>query len=136
MNKKLQQMFNQGQADYNKRVRAAAQQALPNQLGTLVDVSQIGDQMSTLQVIDMIKKQGLLPIQSAPKANVETVITKEMFGLLEYSGDLMALGVIEPKEYMKLKKLIKSGDTENLVMVSKILNAKIDKDVERKTNQQ
>jgi hypothetical protein len=31
---------------------------------------------------------------------------------------------------MKLKKLIKSGDPENLVMVSKILNAKIEKHVE------
>jgi hypothetical protein len=81
-------------------------------------------------MIDQMKKTGVLPIQNAPEPKIEEVVSKEMFGLLEYSGDLLAIGIIEPKDYMKLKKLIKSGDPENLVMVSKILNAKIEKHVE------
>jgi hypothetical protein len=85
--KQMKQRFNEGRDDYNKRLRAAAQAQASLQMAQLghlakIDAGQIPPRMSISDMIDQMKKTGVLPIQNAPEPKIEEVVSKEMFGLL------------------------------------------------------
>lgn len=79
---------------------------------------------------DMIKtmsETGMMPIDtgdgtSASATNIYDYA--EQYTQLEYAGDLLACEAISPKEWAKLKMLLKSVDEENRKLATKILNAK------------
>lgn len=129
--KQLQQMFNVGREDQKR-----AAQSLSNLPLTSLNLADIPIGQNPKDYADMIKKYGIMPIDTniQSSSTVEVLISREIFDLLDHLGDLLAIKTIGSSEYMKLKKLIKSGDPENLIMVANMLNAKIDKDVESRIN--
>jgi hypothetical protein len=46
--------------------------------------------------------------------------------MIEYAGDLLAIGKITAAEWFKLKNLAKTGQEDNLKLVQSILDAKSD----------
>ena len=78
-------------------------------------------------MIGMMNTQGIMPIQGAP-STASTIDLRdtdhEIYQLIEYAGDLLAIGKVSQSEWFRLKALAKTGNVENLNLVREILNAK------------
>lgn len=88
------------------------------------DVPNWGDASS---LINVMKKQGIMPIVDGPSttSSIELMNSDhEIYQLIEYAGDLLAIGKVSQLEWFRLKALSKTGNVENLNLVREILNAK------------
>lgn len=78
------------------------------------------------------QQNGLVPIVSDGQAWGTSTIANinlkdavgEIYQLIEYAGDLLAIGKVSQSEWFRLKALAKTGNVENLNLVREILNAK------------
>ena len=95
---------------------------------TILDSQQIpnGD---VAQLINTIKQQGIMPLHSGSSSVMTEDLAKMMVDAdvvnqFALAGDLLATGDITPKEWFKLKMLIRSENKENNKLAEEILKAK------------
>lgn len=104
--------------------------------GKLLSVNPLTGQLQDPQdLINMMKQQGIMPIQNGPStvSSIDLrdteISIREIIQLIEYAGDLLAIGKVSQSEWFRLKALVKTGSEENMNLVREILNAKsIDKE--------
>jgi len=77
--------------------------------------------------IKRIAEMEVFPIDTGDGTSssvTQLYVSSEQYLQLEYAGDLLACGAISPKEWAKLKMLLKSENEENRKLATKILSAK------------
>jgi len=92
-----------------------------------------GQAMNAGEAINLMNQTGMMPFHdgtTTTEIEIINQVPEDSYDMLEHCGDLLATGVIKGGEWMKLKKLIRSGNEENLKLVQNIINAKIEQDVE------
>lgn len=96
--------------------------------GKLLAVDPLTGQLQDPQaLINSMKTHGIMPIQGAPStvASIDLMnMDHEICQLIEYAGDLLAIGKVSQSEWFRLKALIKTGHADNFILVREILNAK------------
>lgn len=89
-------------------------------------------QLKRDQALDAIKLQQKMGINLSKTYNGSTQVIQhntieiDVYEMLEHCGDLLATGVITPPEWMKLKKLLRSNNEEDINLVKGILDAKVE----------
>lgn len=82
----------------------------------------------TRKMIAMMKAQQsleIMPINSTQVIPNNTIVIS-VYEMLEHCGDLLATGAITGSEWMKLKKLLRSNNEEDINLVKGILDAKVE----------
>jgi hypothetical protein len=96
---------------------------------TILDLHQVPD-YDVSQLINTMKNQGIMPLDSN-LSNTTTIedlskmmVNVEVVNQFALAGDLIATGDLTPKEWFKLKMLIRSENPENNKLAEEILKAK------------
>ena len=97
--------------------------------GILLNVDPLTGQLQDPQdLINSMKTHGIVPMNGAPSTASSIELVKdpdhEIYQLIEYAGDLLAIGRVSQSEWFRLKALVKTGHADNLNLVMEILNAK------------
>jgi hypothetical protein len=96
---------------------------------TILDLQQVPD-YDVSQLINTMKNQGIMPLDSNLSHNTtiedlaKMMVDVEVVNQFALAGDLLATGDLTPKEWFKLKMLIRSENPENNKLAEEILKAK------------
>ena len=96
----------------------------------ILNVGSLPDDYDIKSIVDIMKTQGMMPINSTLQnsATVEDLakmmVNAEVVNQFALAGDLLATGDLTPKEWFKIKMLIRSENPENNKLAEEILKAK------------
>ena len=97
---------------------------------TVLDMNDIPDAYDVKKMVDMMKNTAMMPINSTGPSTTtledlaNMMVNVEIVNQFALAGDLLATGDLTPKEWFKLKMLIRSENPENNKLAEEILKAK------------
>ena len=92
--------------------------------GSILDVGSLPEDYNIQDMIEMMKNQGIMPMNSTTVNDINHYPMKEVVNMLVLAGDLLSTGDITPKEWHRLKRFIQSENPENVKLADEILKAK------------